>query len=678
MINKKLPFIILLLCSFSLSAQVESPSLIFNRGQLWQSVFFGKIGPNFSNWAKRGPALDWPGFDESRLPIDIGGAPAHMVTGGFWVGAESEPDSIIAVEDWSIYAGTISAEPSSKYIITKHTKVENWDHSIPNAGDEFIETEWEYNLNYTNIDDRENQLPLRVNRTAHQWNGSRRDENYILYRYVYKNISDEILAADPSREVPDTLHNLYLLLNYGLQSNSRGWNILFPELTPGARNTWFFYDNTRRMIWGRAADYPPTVANEDYDYSANQGPVLEDGTNSGEWLAPGFVGVRLIFSSADKTGANTRVNKFGWSAASNSIDLSGPFTGISGTKEAKYDVLKDPANASSFVNSPGDTVYMKRNRMWSMMSLGPWDIAPGDSIIIVLAEIVDGADYKTAVDPSTTANTIGNLGIQNLRASADKAKFTFDNSFNTVDPPLAPQFSVEFYEEEKIAANVIVWSDQNESSSDPDDGIADLAGYNVYRSNYLPIGPWDLIGTVQKNDPSVYNPADSKYRFVDTTADVGASYYYALTAFDTGKTVWAANPSALFPETNSAKVPGLESSIFANRMNKAVTTTFPPVNNLDEVLVVPNPYILGDEFAVPGTPGSDDVIQFVNIPNPCTIRIYTVRGDHVKTIEVPEGTGAIASWNQFTDYGQFVESGIYIYQIESKAGNKVGKLAIVR
>ena len=77
-------------------------------------------------------------------------------------------------------------------------------------------------------------------------------------------------------------------------------------------------------------------------------------------------------------------------------------------------------------------------------------------------------------------------------------------------------------------------------------------------------------------------------------------------------------------------------------------------------------------------PGSGDNLQFVNIPNPCTIRIYTVRGDLVKTINVGNDVGAIVPWDQVTEYGQFVKSGIYIYHLESSAGTKTGKFAIIR
>ncbi len=673
-----------------LYAQVESAVQIFNRGQLWQSIFNGKIGPNFNNWGKRGIGLDWPGFDETLVQQNVGGSPSYLVTGGFYVGCKKDDvpgnDSVLAVEDWSMYGGTVSNELGSKYVITRHIQKFKsgsnwWLVTSPQEGEEVVETVWEYNINYPNDQDRRYQMPVRVRRTAHQWSGSRRDENYILYEYVITNISAEIKAQDPTLPVPDTLYDFYAMANYALQTNSRSWAIIFPTLTPGARNSWFFYDPTRRMIWGRAGDFLDTPANEEYAYSSTQGPLV-NGQPTGEWLSPGFVGVRLLYSSPDQTGQVTRVAGYGWSGASNSIDLSGPFTNI-GTLEAKYAVVSDPRNATNFVSSPGDTVFMRRSRMWSMMSMGPWDIPPGDSIVIAMAEIVDGVDYSVAVDPNSQSVNIAQ-GKPIFDRTTDKAKATYDQrlagrGLNHPDPPAAPRFTLDFFRDQPgFAGTVVSWDNSAESLPDPDDGTFDLAGYRVYRSSYLPIGPWQQIGVVPVGSPPWYDAAGSRYSFVDSTGDVGVSYYYALTAYDTGKASWPVDPSARFPETGSNRVPSLESSIFANRTTAPFKMTLPalPVGAaLDEVKVVPNPFVIGKGFSQPSV---GDEILFVNVPNPCTIRIYTVRGDLVKRLDVPENFGGIVAWDQSTDYGQFAKSGIYVYHIDSPVGTKIGKLAIIR
>ncbi|MGE5457390.1 MAG: hypothetical protein ACM3RX_03465, partial [Methanococcaceae archaeon] len=310
----------------------------------------------------------------------------------------------------------------------------------------------------------------------------------------------------------------------------------------------------------------------------------------------------------------------------------------------------------------------------------PWDLMPGDSIVIAIAEIVDGIDYKNTTGKDkyklSDQSRVNQEGRNNFEQSSDKAQFTYDNGFNHPDPPVAPAFSVDYLRgRENFVANQIVWSDSTEFIPDPDDKELDLAGYRLYRSEYLPIGPWVKIADIKKRDQGFYELG--KYTFVDSLVEIGNSYYYALTAYDNGKTTWSANSKAKFKESGSSpyRVPSLESSIYANKSPFPFTATLIPPETLNNVLVVPNPFIIGEGSS---QPGDKDVIQFVNIPNPCTIRIYSVRGDLVKTLYAPEGTGAIVSWDQATDYGQFVTSGIYIYHLESPLGRKVGKLAIVR
>lgn len=684
--------ILLVLIPFQLQAQIETPALSFNRGKLWQSVFNGKIGPSFNNWRRIGIGLDWPGFEPSWINENIGGAPTYMLTGGLVVGAKKNADTVLVVEDWSISTGTVSPESGSKYIITKHTfKYKNgenyWLLKTPKEGEEVIETSWEYNKLYTDEFGIQRQLPVRVTRSSHQWSGSARNENYVIHEYIIRNISPELKAHFTSTgdfervaTIPDTLYEFYAMLNYALHANSRSWSVLFPSETPGARNTWFFYDASRRMIWGRASDFLKTSKIEpDFGFSNSQGRLV-NGVPSGEWLAHGYFGMRLVYSSPNASNQTTFVRANGWSAGDDAFDFGGPLANKN-TEEAQYELIKNISTAPNFVQIPSDTVYMRRSRMWSMMSLGPWNILPGDSIVITVAELVDGASYTAALDPAASS-TIGAGGLRIFQNSADKAKFTYDqklkgNGFNHPDPPPAPPFTVDFYKErEGFVANEISWDNRYDNTSDPDDGIADLHGYKVYRSDYLPIGPWDSVGVVYKGDPLLYNASTGKYRFIDSTVDIGSSYYYALTAFDSGRTVWNIDPAARFTETGSTgAVPPLESSVYANKKIVKFTATLPPSQNLDNVLVVPNPFVIG---AGSSQPGETDRIQFVNIPNPCTIRIYTVRGDLVKTLNVEEGVGAVVSWDQVTDFGLYIESGVYIYHIESPKGKKIGKFAVVR
>lgn len=677
MINKFLKynsFWVLFLALAQLSfAQVESSSsIILNRGKLWQTFNYGKSGPSFSNWSQRGIGLDWPGFDPSVISENIGGSASHLVSGGLHVGAKWHPDSVLSVEDWSMYASSISEGAASKYIVTTNKDVypnggNYWLKSNGNVGEHYIKTVWEYNKNYTDEFQIKRMLPVRVTRTVQQWSGSKEDENYIIVEYVIKNISNEIKAAvAPTRFVAGTLYDFYALINYGLHTNSRSWNVLFPSLTPGARNTWFNYNTSRKLIFGRAVDFAGTQGvNEDMGFAASMGPVV-NGQPTGEYLAPGYAGVQLLYSSKDNKGNTSTVSQFGWSAASNSIDLSGPFTNL-GSLEAQYNALKDIKLTTNFVSSLADTLFMKKSRMWSLMSVGPYTIQPGDSIRIVIAEMVDGVDYSRAIDPkNNTSSQVISDGSRIFLKTADRARLTFENQYKHPNPPAAPSFQVDFNRGTNIVANIIRWGFEAEAIPDPYDGNNNLAGYILYRSGYLPIGPWVAIDTIQKGDLNFIK--NNKYEFMDSSVDIGKGYFYALTAYGKPRAKWTAIQTI-------NNIPSLETSIFANRTQTPFVATIPPATTLNDVLVVPNPFVIGKGFS---QPGSGDKLQFVNIPNPCTIRIYTIRGDLVKTIDVTTGMGAIASWDQVTDFGQFIESGMYIYHLDSPLGKKIGKFAVVR
>ena len=665
--KKTIIFILLLIFTLSLYAQVESSSIILNRGKLWQTIGLGKVGPSFSNWSQRGIGLDWPGFDVTRISENIGGSASYMVSGGMYVGA-MYGDSVLSVEEWALYAGGVAEGNASKYTATKNRKVENhWLVDNPASGEEVVETVWEYNINYDDEFQIRRMLPIRVKRTSHQWSGSQLDENYIIHEYVIKNIYDELKTKIPAGQfLADSLKDFYSLITYGLHANSRAWTVLFPSLSPGARNTGFNYNFVDRLVFGRAFDYDETQnSNESFGLSQTMGPVV-DGEATGEYLAPAYTGFKLLYASPNKDGQTNKVRQQGWSAASNSIDLSGPFTNI-GSREAQYEVLEDIRLAANFVESFSDQNFMRKSRMWSLMSVGPYDLNPGDSIVIAVAEMVDGPDYKMVIDPANNpSNVIDAEARKAFNATAKRAQFTYDNNMNHPDPPAAPEFTVDYNRESQDVAIVLSWNNSAESIPDPDDGQFDLAGYIVYRSEYLPIGPWTAIDTILVGDAAYFN--GSEYIYKDESVSIGNGYYYAITSYDNGRTSWTGVQTV-------NNVPPMESSIFANRLDEPFIATLPPKQNLDEILVVPNPFVIGEGFS---RPGEQDRIQFVNIPNPCTIRIYTVRGDLVRTLEVGSGDGAIVSWDQVTDYGQFVESGVYIYHVEFNGNTKIGKFAIVR
>ncbi|MDI6809683.1 MAG: T9SS type A sorting domain-containing protein [Candidatus Eisenbacteria bacterium] len=108
---------------------------------------------------------------------------------------------------------------------------------------------------------------------------------------------------------------------------------------------------------------------------------------------------------------------------------------------------------------------------------------------------------------------------------------------------------------------------------------------------------------------------------------------------------------------------------------RAVYAESPAKSDLQSVWVVPNP-------CRPDTPwnvGSQSKVQFVNLPQKATIKIYTPAGDHVRTLVHSSSTGGTTSWDLSNDSGRQVSSGIYLYLITTDAGEEIqGRFVIIR
>jgi len=165
----------------------------------------------------------------------------------------------------------------------------------------------------------------------------------------------------------------------------------------------------------------------------------------------------------------------------------------------------------------------------------------------------------------------------------------------------------------------------------------------------------------------------------------GVENYIAVTSFDRG--------------IPSQDLPALESGKYGNRITifAGPSAAF----NLENIYVVPNPYLGQSKFD--GKRDKDETgdrskrIWFVNLPEKCTIKIYTLAGDLVDEIE-HSGTSTvdvinpskathtgiaqsgIEPWDLLSKHDQIIASGVYLYSVEDHAtGNvKVDKLVLIK
>ncbi len=108
-------------------------------------------------------------------------------------------------------------------------------------------------------------------------------------------------------------------------------------------------------------------------------------------------------------------------------------------------------------------------------------------------------------------------------------------------------------------------------------------------------------------------------------------------------------------------------------------------HDLDKITVVPNPYVVSSSFEVPppsvfSAGRGERRLYFMHLPSKCVIRIYTLNGELIKTIEhntsIFDGS---EPWDLVTYEGLEIAYGIYVYHVDAgNLGTKIGKFAVIK
>jgi len=183
----------------------------------------------------------------------------------------------------------------------------------------------------------------------------------------------------------------------------------------------------------------------------------------------------------------------------------------------------------------------------------------------------------------------------------------------------------------------------------------DFAGYRLYKSDLSFVGPWRLI---------FEDPKPPVRKYVDR-AQVGYKNFYAITAYDT-----SGNESSLWA-ASSKTMKGFEATTF-------------PEEDLDKIIVVPNPYIGNATWELQDY---ENKILFSHLPAKCKIYIYSLSGDLIDIVyhnvegdPTPErNPSGDESWDLLTKNNQSISSGLYIFRVVTESGQtKIGKFAVIK
>ena len=245
-----------------------------------------------------------------------------------------------------------------------------------------------------------------------------------------------------------------------------------------------------------------------------------------------------------------------------------------------------------------------------------------------------------------------------------RVKQIYNNGLRLVPPP-KPDVKYEAYDN----SVKLSWSNDKELQYTDGSGKSLVKEYRVYKTTDPNREKWGAPVAVIPRNTTKTSVVNDLYQWKDSVGIKNFFYYsYAVTVLDVDS---MESGISYLPADKSAS----ENTVEARPLSA-------PRTSLDKIKVVPNPYVisatwerkrLGDPKL--GEPIRD--IAFTNLPKQCTINVYTLDGNLVKTIEHTNGTGT-EFWDLRSFSNQLIATGVYIYHVKSEAGEKVSKFAVVR
>ena len=572
-------------------------------------------------------------------------------------------------------------------------------------------------------------LGLTITRTSRAWSFPDYDD-MILYEYQLEHTGDRDGNLS-TVESTETLRDVLVVFSYGFAPNMFAYQRHFDR--------WLYEDfegDRQRGRFDRTRWLKYVIDNDGRPDPHQFDGWAQSGENGGGLLAPQAVGFATLHLDTEHLATRDEIydpvarlilgaDSVIWDSQNR---IKQPWTNRQETSNSRSSKVQSYMTLISRRNTPyrdstvfgeewvGRGSFNVRQSMWAtgqMMYLGPYTIEHGETLRFAIAQVagygaarveeteaglVDegGSCGQWCAEPSTQAfypvpnwsqpvtygGTSGNFetygstylseyalpqyvnsDVVTVREVTDQAIYAYtggerpdqywpsdspDRGVYRIPIPVpAPALEVL---NTPTQGNELRWGPQVESF-EHERLIGEFSHYEVRASPHQ-LGPWTVIATVEPGDGEYWNAEDGRYVVEHLDTRVGEILYYAVVSVD--------EHGSKSGMTNATRH----------------ETQLAAVDELEEVYVVPNPFIVDSGFS--GGREAEGRIGFYRMPERATIRIYSYSGQLVETIHHDDDRYSTA-WLQVTRNNQLIASGVYFYVVETPEGDMMrGKFVVIR
>ncbi len=594
----------------------------------------------------------------------------HLFLGGLWVGAVTAEDTVrvsTGAQDVSNFAAGENIREFEDFTVTGSDSVYVWvwtnlqnapgdpdDPSTPAYHPDAL-ANLHVGVQFDDYTSPESSvhvpLGLKVTLRALAW-GNPYADDFVILDYTIQNISGTELSDVYVGYWNDTtVGNTQVSDPYG-QGTGSNWNY-YDDVNGGWRPGDVEGDESIWMMYERD----------------------DDGDDE---MATSWIGTRLLgmHPQPEPEGETPPVSYNAWGFRDVPAEDDVYLDEETGDElPGKYQLM---ANGEWDVGEQEHEDFTRAHDWIALLSAGPFPhLAPDDSINVTFA-VVCAEDSLS------------------LLANSKVAQVAYDDGFQIASGPPSPILELG-YEDNTVVLSWAPGDSIYESDPDvwlplPDDdprrqpehhisrvtGSEDFQGYRIYRFqgesfSSDPLSQAMLVAEYDKVDGFGFDtglpPLDANGRRVvrDTNLLDGFPYYYAVVSFS------APNPAQDLPE--------LQSGFWENGL-KIYPGPAPATSTSGRnVGVFPNPYRAGSYFD--DRVGERELgrkLWFTGLPARCTIKVFNLAGDLVKTLHHDDPTSGMEPWDLLSEPVRTIATGLYVYVVENAEDGSVqrGKLVVIK
>jgi hypothetical protein len=527
------------------------------------------------------------------------------------------------------------------------------------------------------------QLGITMTRKIMQFSQQYHD-NYFVYDYTFTNTGNT--NADQAIELPNqTVKGIYFFWQYRnavcrepgyVIGNATRWGINTMNdvrgdgLKPDPAGQQF------RAQFSWHGKYPPFTSYDNIGAPIwkSEGILVAASDTVGRLGAPQFIGVVTLHadkSAADSTDDPSQPsttayvgsdepetsNNDAYNVTKMTKEYENWMAPPQGHKQRHADVVEPGGN---FDQPTGDPAIGTPGGFSFANGYGPYDLAPGENIHIVLAEGIAGIDretatnvgkqYKQSIISAKEKNDVVLTGMDSLFQTFNRAIANYNSGYSIPEPPLPPKIFNVNSGGDRISLS---WEVYN--ASDPN-----LDGFEIYRA----------VGKYDSTYHLLYTAGSAERSYDDVTPIRGLNYYYYIVSIGSAS---GNDGTGLTPAGR------LRSSRYYTQSYDPAKLKREAGKSMDAIRIVPNPFNISASKELGFGEEQANRLAFFNIPGRCVIKIYSEIGELIQTIVHTDGSGD-DYWDSVTSSNQIVVSGIYIAVIENSdtGDKKILKFAIIR